>query len=635
MILLLKPYFSQKPWAGNELNKIYDCPEQTGEAWIVSGFLKKSAYISNGPLKGKSLRYVWNNYPQLFANFGGKEFPILIKLISAKENLSIQVHPNDDYALKNYNSFGKFECWYIMPENKAKSVMLGTSLNDSAFLKQVLQTGTLENYINKKPIKTGDLVIVPPGTIHALESGSFVLEIQESSDLTYRLYDFMKNRNRKLHIDEALKVVNYQLNKNLVYELNLGEEYDDTHFSVSKIKVQDTYNFNNTNFAIAYVLNGSGIVSDTNVKKGDAFILCHDVVSYVFQGDLELILVVPKQAKKEMSNLRKKALISGIVSQDGLYLLDLLLDKGYEVHGIVQSYSQLASASLKKYINNEQIINKYLFFHVGDITDTSSVSKIIEDIRPDEMYHLASQTHVDLSFEIPEYTAQVNALGTLRILEAIKRSETRIKLFNLSTCQLFSGDIYPQNEETVFDPKSPYAISKLYAHYMIKSYRENYNLFAVNGICYNHDSPRKEDYFLSRKVCEHLKNNPYKVLKLGNLNPIREWGHAKDYAEAMWLMLQQDTPNDFIVATGEALSVRDFVTLAYKMAGITLNWQGEGLDEIATDAKTGQKLIEVDSNLIRPNDAKCLVGDATKIKKMIGWQPKHSVKDLIVEMLED
>ena len=321
--------------------------------------------------------------------------------------------------------------------------------------------------------------------------------------------------------------------------------------------------------------------------------------------------------------------------KEEMAIYDLLLDKGYEVHGIVQSYSQLASASLKKYINNEQIINKYLFFHVGDITDTSSVSKIIEDIRPDEMYHLASQTHVDLSFEIPEYTAQVNALGTLRILEAIKRSETRIKLFNLSTCQLFSGDIYPQNEETVFDPKSPYAISKLYAHYMIKSYRENYNLFAVNGICYNHDSPRKEDYFLSRKVCEHLKNNPYKVLKLGNLNPIREWGHAKDYAEAMWLMLQQDTPNDFIVATGEALSVRDFVTLAYKMAGITLNWQGEGLDEIATDAKTGQKLIEVDSNLIRPNDAKCLVGDATKIKKMIGWQPKHSVKDLIIEMLED
>jgi len=330
--------------------------------------------------------------------------------------------------------------------------------------------------------------------------------------------------------------------------------------------------------------------------------------------------------------MKKKALITGIVGQDGYYLTKLLLSKDYEVHGLVQNQSQILNSYLKEYLDNSNF-----FIHIGDITDTSNVNKVLDNIRPDETYHLASQSHVDLSFELPEYTAQVNALGTLRLLDAIKNSEIRTKFFNMSTAQLFSGEVSPQNEETKFEPISPYAVSKLYAHHIVKSYRENYNLFAVNGICYNHESSKRDESFVSKKivngVIKTIENDDY-ILKLGNLNAKREWGHSEDYVEAMWLQLQQAMPKDYIISTGEAYSVRDFVTKAFNKKGISIKWIGQGLDEKAIDEKTNRVLVEVSQEFLRPSDAKVLVGDSSKFRKDTGWNPKYDINKLLDSMFE-
>lgn len=637
MILFLKPYFEVKPWAGEELNKIYDCPNNTGEAWICSGYLNKSSVITNGKYRGQTLRHVYLKHPELFDNFDDKEFPLLIKLISSSEDLSVQVHPNDDYALKKHNSLGKFECWYILPETKSKDIVLGINCNNAIELENIIKSNNIENYLIKQEIKSDDLIIVEPGTVHAVKANTFLLEVQEPSDITYRLYDYNREPRRELHIEDSLNVINYNNLNNKVHDFKCEDTLKNDHFNLYKLIVNNKTIYQNKGFEIFYILNGKGTINNTAIKKGDCFILTSDKDDFVIEGNLELIAVIPKKKDKERLRMRKVALITGIVSQDGHYLIDLLLNKDYEIHGLIQSKTQVNNPLISEYTNNDSVYNRRLFLHIGDLTDTSNLASLIANIRPDEIYHLAGQNHVDLSFEIPEYTADVNALGTLRLLEAIKRSEYKTKLFNLSTCQLFDGEVYPQNEDTKFNPNSPYAVSKLYAHQIVKAYRDNYKLYAVNGICYNHESPLRENTFLSKKVCEYLKklkkNGYTKPLKLGNLYAKREWGHAKDYVLAYYLSLQQDRPDDYIISTNKAYTVKEFVELAFSKLGINLTWQGEGIDEVGI--ANNITYVVIDKEYLRIGDAKVLVGDSTKFRELTNWSPDYNLDKLIDEMLGD
>lgn len=631
MILFLAPYFEVKPWAGDELNKLYDCPESTGEAWIVSGYDKKSSIILNGQYKGKTLRWLWVNHPELFGSFEESEFPLLLKLISSKEDLSIQVHPNDDYALKTKNSLGKFECWYVLPETKAKEVTVGIDCANAVELKNIIDNNQIDKFLINKEIKPKDLVVIEPGRVHAIHGDTFVLETQESSDITYRLYDYNRMPLRQLHIEDSLNVIRYDNNKNFIYDFSGNDRFKNEHFNFEHVILNKSKRFHKQGFKIVYVLDGIAKVNGIDIKKGDSFLITEDEEDIYFEGNVEIALITPKN-RKERLKMRKRALITGVVGQDGYYLTKLLLDKGYEVHSVIQSQLSLNLSALKEFNENENF-----FSHIGDMTDTSSINKILLSVKPDEVYHLASQSHVAYSFEIPEYTAQVNALGTLRIVDAIKNSEFRTKLFNLSTAYLFKGDITPQTEETPFEPQNPYSISKEYAHNIVKSYRENYNIYAVNGIAYNHESILRDDSFVSKKIinaAKDIKNNRLDCLELGNLNAKREWGFAEDYAYAMWLSLQQAKATDYIFSTGVAYTVREFATKAFKHVGINLTWEGEGLNEVAKD-DNGKVIIKVNSKFFRPNDANALVGCPKKFNDATGFKFNDNIDDLIKIMMED
>lgn len=633
MILFLKPYFEIKPWAGDDLNKIYDCPEQSGEAWIISGFKNKSSIIINGKYKGQTLRNMWINHPELFGNFPDKEFPLLVKLISAKDNLSIQVHPNDDYALKTKNSLGKFECWYILPESTTNKITIGVNAKSASEMRNIINKGLVEEFLINKPIEKDDLIIVEPGTVHAIRGGTFLLEVQESSDITYRLFDFNREPRRELHIEDSLNVIDFNNLKNRIFKFQKNDKFENKHFNMYKFSINGMQKYENKCFMMVYILSGLGKINGVSIKKGDAFILTKDSEKIIFEGQLEVMLVEPKPKDKERLRMRKIALITGLTNQDGYYLAKLLLEKNYEVHGIIQSKSQLTSRFIIEFNNNENF-----FTHIGDLTDASNLNRIVESIKPDEIYHLASQSHVDVSFDMPEYTTEVNCLGTLRLLDAIKSSEIRTKLFSLSSPYMFSGNIFPQNENTAIDPKSPYAISKVYAYQMGKCYRDNYNLFITNGICYNHESKLRDESFVAMKIISNAKmirNGQKKILELGNLNARREWGHAEDYAYAMWLSLQQDKPNDYIISTGCSYTVREFVQKVYNKIGIDIRWVGFGLDEKGLDAKTGETLISVSLKYIRPNDIDVLYGDSTKFKNDTGHIFKYDLDKLIDSLLEE
>lgn len=629
MILFLKPYFEVKPWAGDELNKIYDCPEKTGEAWIVSGYKNKSSVVVNGKYKGETLRHLWIKHPELFGDYPEKEFPLLLKLISSKEDLSVQVHPNDDYALKKHNSLGKFECWYVLNETTADTVTLGVNVKNSLELKSVIDKGNIEQFLINKKINHDDLIIVEPGRVHAIHGNTFVLETQESSDLTYRLYDYNREPRRELHIEDSLNVIDYNNDKNLIHHFKDEDTFKNSHFNLYKLIINKKNVYQNKGFELFYVVSGEGLINSTKIKKGDSFILTAEQTKIEFEGNLEIIAVIPKPKSKERLKMRKVALITGIISQDGYYLTKLLLAKNYEVHGMVQTMSQYYGSFMEKFDDNENF-----FIHVGDMTDTSSLNGLLEKVKPDEIYHFASQSHVDISFDIPEYTAQVNALGTLRLLEAVKNSEIRTKLFNLSTPYLFDGKTYPQNELTTFNPKSPYAISKLYAHNMVVSYRENFNIFAVNGICYNHVSDLKNSFVFSKIINgakKAQKDNKF-VLELGNLDSIREFGNAEFYANAIWETLQSDKPNDYIISTGKGYSIRQLAEKIYSKVGIQLSWTGVGTDEVGID-QYGNKKIVVSSKFIRLTDPHALVGDSTKLKELTGYELKDDIDSLIDKML--
>ena len=327
----------------------------------------------------------------------------------------------------------------------------------------------------------------------------------------------------------------------------------------------------------------------------------------------------------------KKALITGITGQDGSYLAEFLLSKGYEVHGIVRRSSL---------INTHRIDHIYekITLHYGDLTDPVNIMGVIRQVEPAEIYNLGAQSHVKVSFEMPEYTSNVDALGTLRILEAVRMlgMEKDVRIYQASTSELYGGVLgTPLSETTPFHPRSPYGVAKLYGYWIIKNYRESYGFHASSGILFNHESPRRGETFVTRKITQGLSRisvGLQKVLYLGNLNAKRDWGHAKDYVEAMWLMLQQDEPDDYVIATGEQYSVRDFVNEAAPYFGFKLEWMGEGEDEIALDWNTKKTIIGINPRYFRPAEVDSLLGDATKAKEVLGWEPKIKFKELVEDM---
>jgi GDPmannose 4,6-dehydratase len=330
----------------------------------------------------------------------------------------------------------------------------------------------------------------------------------------------------------------------------------------------------------------------------------------------------------------KKALISGITGQDGSYLAEILLEKGYEVHGIIRRSSSFNRGRIDHlYIQNENLMNKRLFLHYGDVTDTSNLNRLLEKIVPDEIYNLAAQSHVKVSFDVPEYTAQVDAVGTLRFLDAIRETGVKTKFYQASTSELF-GKVreIPQNERTPFYPRSPYGVAKLYGFWIVINYREAYNLFACNGILFNHESPRRGEGFVTRKItlaAARIKLGLQKTLELGNLNAKRDWGFAPEYCEGMWRMLQQDEPDDFVLATGETHTVREFAEHAFRELEMPLHWSGTGLEERGIEQGTGRVIIQVDRGYYRPTEVEVLVGDATKARQRLGWTPETRFEDLV------
>ena len=334
----------------------------------------------------------------------------------------------------------------------------------------------------------------------------------------------------------------------------------------------------------------------------------------------------------------KKALITGITGQDGAYLAELLLDKGYEVHGIKRRSSSFNTGRIDHLYQDPHENNVNLLLHHGDLTDSSSLIRVIQQVQPDEIYNLAAQSHVAVSFEEPEYTANSDALGALRILEAIRilGLEEKTRFYQASTSELFGkAKEMPQKETTQFYPRSPYAVAKLYAYWITINYREAYGIYACNGILFNHESPIRGETFVTRKITRALariKLGLQKRLYLGNLEAKRDWGHARDYVEMQWLMLQQNEPEDFCIATGVHYSVRDFVNIVAQELEINIQWKGGGIDEIGIDASTGNTIVSVDARYFRPTEVDTLLGDATKAKEKLGWEPKISFDEMVKEM---
>lgn len=340
---------------------------------------------------------------------------------------------------------------------------------------------------------------------------------------------------------------------------------------------------------------------------------------------------------------QKVALITGITGQDGSYLAEFLIDKGYEVHGVLRRSSSFNTGRIEHLYLDEWVRDmkrkRLVNLHWGDMTDTSSLIRIIQTIQPDEIYNLAAQSHVKVSFDVPEFTAETDAVGTLRLLEAVRilGMEHKTKIYQASTSELFGlVQETPQKETTPFYPRSPYAVAKLYAYWIMKNYRESYGMFAVNGILFNHESERRGENFVTRKItlaaCRIAQGLQDK-LYLGNLSSLRDWGYAKDYVQCMWLMLQQEKPEDFVIATGEQHTVREFCTLAFKYAGIELEWQGEGLAEKGIDKNTGKVLVEVDPKYFRPAEVQTLLGDPTKARTVLGWNPRKTSFDELVRLM--
>jgi GDPmannose 4,6-dehydratase len=340
----------------------------------------------------------------------------------------------------------------------------------------------------------------------------------------------------------------------------------------------------------------------------------------------------------------KKALITGITGQDGSYLAELLISKGYEVHGIIRRASSFNTKRIDHLYVDRHNADAKLFLHYGDLSDSGQLTNIIYNIQPDEIYHLGAQSHVRVSFDIPEYTGDITALGTTRLLEAIRRSGAKARFYQASSSEMFGSTPPPQNEKTIFHPRSPYAVAKVYSYWMTVNYREGYDIYACNGILFNHESPRRGETFVTRKITRAVANilaGKQKKLYLGNLEAKRDWGFAPEYVECQWLILQQDKPDDYVIGTGESHSVREFVELAFKYAGVEIEWQGNGLSErgivrssTSADLKIGDVVIAIDPEYFRPAEVDYLLSDASKASEKLNWKPKVTFHELVKIMVD-
>jgi len=337
--------------------------------------------------------------------------------------------------------------------------------------------------------------------------------------------------------------------------------------------------------------------------------------------------------------MKKIALITGVTGQDGAYLAELLLNKNYEVHGIKRRASSFNTSRIDHLYKDKHKEDVNFFLHYGDLTDSTNLIRIIQEVQPHEIYNLGAQSHVKVSFEVPEYTANSDAVGTLRILEAIRilKMENKVKFYQASTSELYGkAQEVPQTETTPFYPRSPYGVAKLYAFWIVKNYREAYGMFACNGILFNHESPLRGETFVTRKItraASKIKLGLQEKLYLGNLNAQRDWGHAKDYVEGMWRMLQHEKPEDFVLATGKTTTIREFCNLSFKELGIEIKWEGEGENEVGIDQSSNKVIISIDNNYYRPTEVDLLIGDASKAKKLLSWTPKYELESLVKEMV--
>lgn len=334
---------------------------------------------------------------------------------------------------------------------------------------------------------------------------------------------------------------------------------------------------------------------------------------------------------------KKRAFITGITGQDGSYLADLLLEKGYEVHGLVRRASTFNTQRIDHLYKDIHDGEVKLFLHFGDLTDSCNLNRLLEKIAPDEIYNLGAQSHVRVSFDVPEYTSDVDAMGTLRILDAIKETEVNTRFYQASTSELYGNSKeIPQNEETAFYPRSPYAVAKLYSYWITRNYREAYGLHASNGILFNHESPRRGETFVTRKITmavAKIVNGLQSCLYIGNLNAKRDWGYAPDYIKLMWMILQQERPDDYVAATGEAHSVREFIEAAFSFVGISLAWKGDGVDEIGYDKKNNKILVRIDPRYFRPTEVDFLLGNSQKAREKLGWKPSVNFEQLVEIMV--
>ena len=331
---------------------------------------------------------------------------------------------------------------------------------------------------------------------------------------------------------------------------------------------------------------------------------------------------------------KKVAFITGITGQDGSYLAELLLEKGYKVHAIIRRSSSFTTSRIDHLLDHSN-----LYTYHGDLADSSNLHRLISTIKPSEIYNLGAQSHVGVSFEVPEDTAEVTGIGTVRLLDAIRDSNVECRYYQASTSELFGGipGTEPQSESTPFYPKSPYGAAKLYSFWVTVNYRESYNMYACNGILFNHESPRRGETFVTKKITKavaRISQGKQKQLLLGNIDSKRDWGHAKDYVEAMWLMLQQDEPKDYVIATGLTYTVRDFVNIAFRKININIKWEGHGVDEVGRDSSTGEILIKIDPKYFRPAEVELLLGDPSLAEKELGWKYKISLEDMISEMVD-
>ena len=333
----------------------------------------------------------------------------------------------------------------------------------------------------------------------------------------------------------------------------------------------------------------------------------------------------------------KRALITGITGQDGSYLTELLLEKGYEVHGVIRRSSSFNTDRIDHLYQGPQAAERRLVLHYGDLNDASSLNRVLRVVQPQEIYNLGAQSHVKVSFDVPEYTAEIDALGVLRLLESVREVDLRPRIYQASSSEIFGATPPPQSETSPFHPRSPYAVSKLFAYWACVNYREAYGLFAVNGILFNHESPRRGETFVTRKVTRaagRIRHGLQEKLYVGNLGARRDWGYARDYVEAMWMMLQQEKADDYVIATGVAHTVRELCELAFRKAGLELEWRGAGEHEQGIDASSGRVLIEIDPRYFRPSEVDNLCGDPSKAKRELGWEPRTTFEELIALMVE-